>query len=204
MRCTSLEAALSSAGLELPSYLPMPRLRRYSLTRWSVRGDAPTQRGQQLMRLGRLVRLVPLTALLLALVVPSPAAADHCGAGASVSPSSGPPGTTFVFTANLGTSSDLRVYRNDDLVKEVFIHGGGDIRYEIETAAGDAGEWRVRAELPGRTDCAAVGSFTVLGSPDTSIAIEPSSSPVSLLLISVVAGIAALGIVLRRLAQMAR
>jgi hypothetical protein len=156
------------------------------------------------MRLGRLARLIPLSAFFLSLAAPSPAAADHCGAGASVSPSSGPPGTTFVFTANLGASSDLRVYRNDDLVKKVFIPGSGDIRYDIETATGDSGEWRVRAELRGRTDCAAEASFTVLGSPDTSIAIEPPSSPVSLLLISVVAGIAALGLVLRRLAQMAR
>lgn len=59
------------------------------------------------MRLTRLVLLLPLVALLA--IAPTPVLADHCGAGATIAPSSGPPGTTFVFKTNLGAPSDLHL-----------------------------------------------------------------------------------------------
>jgi hypothetical protein len=155
------------------------------------------------MRLGRLARVVPVGAMLLALAVPSPVTADHCGAAATIAPISGPPGTTFVFRTNLGAPSDLRVYRNG-LVKEAFLEGDGDVRYDIATASRDAGQWRARAEVRGQTDCAAEAAFTVLGTPNTSAANAPPSSPGFSLLITIAAGVAAFGLALRRRAGTAR
>ena len=155
------------------------------------------------MRLGRFARLVPLAALLLPLAIPSAASADHCGADTTITPSSGPPGATFVFRTNLGAPSDLRVYRNDTLVKQAFLEDDRPVRYDIETAAGDLGNWRARAEVRGRTECAAEGTFTVLGTPDTSTASERSSSPGSWLLIMVASAVVAFGLALRQLARSA-
>lgn len=124
------------------------------------------------MRLWSLVRLVPVIALLA--ISPTPALADHCGASATVSPSSGPPGTDFVFKTNLGAPSDLHLYRDGTLVRSVFLNDSDFVSYAIETGPGDAGSWRARAEVRGQTECAAEATFMV-GTPDTSTA--PASSP---------------------------
>lgn len=113
-------------------------------------------------------------AILLGVSAPTSAFADHCGAGANVTPSSGPPGTTFVFSTNLGASSDLRVYRNEVLVRQEVFEGTGAITYAILTSPGDSGQWRVHAEVRGQADCAADASFLVVGAPDTST--EPAET----------------------------
>jgi hypothetical protein len=143
------------------------------------------------MHIDRLARVLPLAALLVLLVAP-PVSADHCGAAATVSPASGPAGTTFVFRTNLGAASDLRLYRDDRLVKEVFLEGDGFVRYDIETGPGDAGHWRARAEVRTQTDCSAEASFTVLEIPDTATDRDPLAPAI---LASVVgAALAGLGI----------
>ena len=73
-----------------------------------------------------------LTSIVL-LSLPAPASADHCGADATVSPASGPPGTTFVFRTNLGAPSELQVFRNERLVKVVPLDGQAFVRYRIRT-----------------------------------------------------------------------
>jgi hypothetical protein len=125
------------------------------------------------MRLRRLALLVPVIALLA--IAPTPALADHCGAAATITPSSGPPGTHFVFETNLGAPSDLHLYRDSTLVRSVFLDDSDVVSYAIETGSGDAGSWRARAEVRGQTGCAAEATFTVVGTPDTST--EPVSSP---------------------------
>ena len=125
------------------------------------------------MRLRRLALLVPVIALLA--IAPTPALADHCGAAATITPSSGPPGTDFVFKTNLGAPSDLHLYRDSTLVRSVFLDDSDFVSFTIETGSGDAGSWRARAELRGQTECAAEATFTVVGTPDTST--EPASSP---------------------------
>jgi len=112
--------------------------------------------------------------ILLGLSAPTSVFADHCGAGASVTPSSGPPGTTFVFSTNLGASSDLRIYRNEVQVQQAVSEGTGAITYAIQTAPGDSGQWRVHAEVRGQAACAADASFLVVGAPDT--ATEPAET----------------------------
>lgn len=136
-------------------------------------------------RLGRLLAAT-LPVALLVLWLPTSALADHCGADATISPTAGPPGTTFVFRTNLGAPSDLRVYRNDTLVREVYLAGDGFVRYRIRTTAGDVGAWRARAEVRGFPDCAAEVSFTVIGPPDTSVGthgplVPPPSSGTTLI-----------------------
>jgi hypothetical protein len=106
---------------------------------------------------------------LLVLGVPAVVSADHCGAVGSITPVSGPPGTTFVFRTNLGAPSDLRIHRNERLVREVYLAGDADVRYRIRTGPGDAGTWRARAEVRGFPDCITELTFVVVGAPDTSI-----------------------------------
>src|SRR5512141_2047424 len=91
----------------------------------------------------------------LLLIAPSQVLADHCGATATITPTVGPPGTTFVFRTNLGAPSDLRMYRNGSLVDSVPLTGDGFVRYAIRTGPGDAGAWRARAVVRGSPDCAA-------------------------------------------------
>ncbi len=132
----------------------------------------PMPRGIRL-RTRTLPRLLAL-AILLGLAAPASTFADHCGAGATITPPSGPPGTTFVFSTNLGASSDLRVYRNEVQVQQAVFEGTGAITYAILTSPGDSGQWRVRAEVRGQADCAADASFLVVGAPDTST--EPAGT----------------------------
>lgn len=120
-----------------------------------------------------LPRLLAL-AILLGLSAPTSVFADHCGAGAIVTPSSGPPGTTFVFSTNLGAPSELRAYRNEVQVQQAVFEGTGAITYAILTSPGDSGQWRVHAEVRGQADCAADASFLVVGAPDTST--EPAET----------------------------
>jgi hypothetical protein len=70
---------------------------------------------------------------------PASVSADHCGAAATVTPSSGPPGTTFVFRTNLGAPSMLRLYRDGTLVRSAALDGDGPVRFAIRTGAGDSG-----------------------------------------------------------------
>ncbi len=147
------------------------------------------------IRLDRLVRALPLVALL-ALFAPTPVSADHCGGAATVSPSSGVPGTTFVFSTNLGAPGDLRLYRNGKLVKEVFLPGDGFVRYDIETESGDAGEWRAHAQVHGRPDCYSEASFTVRAPPDTSTASPGPPGLAAVLILT--AGMAAIALFPRR------
>lgn len=145
----------------------------------------------------RLVRILALVAVL-ALGLAEPVAADHCGSDATVSPTSGPPGTTFVFRSYLGAPSELRVYRNDVLVRQVELPGQGFERYRIRTGPGDAGSWRARAEVVGRPDCAAEATFTVIGAPDTSTDLRGDQSPPIGTAVAIGAGLATtLGVLLR-------
>ncbi len=82
------------------------------------------------MRL-RLVGVLSLVGFFL--LVPAPVLADHCGAGANVSPPSGPPGATFVFSTNLGARSDLYLYRNGHLVATAFLDNDDFVSYRIKT-----------------------------------------------------------------------
>ncbi len=124
------------------------------------------------MRLARLVLLLPLIVLLA--IAPTPVLADHCGAAATIMPSSGPPGTDFVFKTNLGAPSDLHLYRDGKLVRSVFLDDSDFVSYAIKTGPGDAGAWRARAEVRGFPDCAAEAAFTIVGTPETST--EPASA----------------------------
>ena len=125
-----------------------------------------------MIRWDRLLAAAALTSIVL-LSQPAPASADHCGADATVSPQSGPPGTTFVFRTNLGAPSKLEVFRNERLVKVVSLDGNGFVRYRIRTGPGDAGTWRAHAAVDGRPDCVAEASFSVVGPPDTAMAASP-------------------------------
>ncbi len=147
------------------------------------------------MRL-RLVGVLSLVGFFL--LVPAPVLADHCGAGANVSPPSGPPGTTFVFSTNLGARSDLYLYRNGHLVATVVLDNDDFVSYRIKTGPGDAGEWRARAEVRGQTECAAEASFTVLSAPDTSTTPEPVTGLGGRLLVGIAASLAGLSLGLRR------
>jgi hypothetical protein len=149
-------------------------------------------------------RMIGTVAIIAALTlgIPSSVAADHCGALATVSPSWGPPGTTFVFKTNLGSPSDLYLYRNDHLVKAHFLPGNGSIRYPITTKSGDLGSWRARAEVRGTPICAAEARFTVGFAPETDIepaaaAVDGGVPPWSVL--AVAAGLAGFWVARRRL-----
>lgn len=142
------------------------------------------------MRRTRVSLLLPLLVALA--VAPTPVLADHCGADATITPRSGPPGTTFVFKANLGEPSDLHLYRDGALVRSVFLDDRDFVRYAIRTGAGDAGSWRARAEARGSPDCAAEATFTVVGTPDTSTEDAPSPAASSWVFVALAGGIASL------------
>lgn len=119
-----------------------------------------------MVRCDRLLAVAALTSIVV-LSQAVPASADHCGADATVSPVSGPPGTTFVFRTNLGAPSQLQVFRDERLMKVISLDGHGFVRYRIRTGPGDAGTWRAHAAVVGRPDCVAEASFSVVGPPDT-------------------------------------
>jgi hypothetical protein len=147
------------------------------------------------MRPRRLVLVLSLLAVLA--LMPAPVLADHCGADATVTPASGPAGTTFVFSTDLGAPSELSLYRDGTLVRSVSLDASGPVRYEIRTGTGDAGSWRARAEVRGSPGCAAEATFTVVGTPDTSTDAPPDSRP-ALWLAVLLAGAIASALVLRR------
>lgn len=111
--------------------------------------------------------------VLLTMACPAPILADHCGADATVTPPSGPAGTTFVFATNLGEPSDVYVYRDGSQMAKAYIPDSDDFTYAIPTEPGEAGSWKVHAQLRSSPDCAAEATFTVLGSMDTSTASPP-------------------------------
>ena len=108
--------------------------------------------------------------LLLGLTFPHATLADHCGGIATVKPSSGPAGTTFVFRTNQGAPTNLYLYRNGTLVKTDTLAGDGFVSYRIRTDAGDVGRWRVRAAVQGQEECHGDATFRVRGIPDTATA----------------------------------
>ncbi len=118
------------------------------------------------MRLARGIGFLSFLATV-ALGIPSTVSADHCGGVATISPSWGPPGTTFVFRTNLGAASDLSLYQDGRLVRTVYLRGSGFVRYAIRTTEADRGRWRARAEVRGHPECAAQATFTVGGAPET-------------------------------------
>ena len=121
------------------------------------------------MRFGRGIGILSFLATV-ALGIPTTVSADHCGAGATISPSWGPPGTTFVFRTNVGAPSDLRLYHDGRLVRTVYLSGTRSVRYAIRTTEADRGRWRARAEVRGSPECAAQASFAVGGAPETDAA----------------------------------
>lgn len=116
------------------------------------------------------IRVLLVLALLamVGMASPSSVIADHCGADATISPQAGPPGTTFVFTTDLGAPSDLRLFRDERPIKTVFLAGDGFVTFQIVTGRNDSGRWRARAEVRGSPDCVAEAFFVVLEAPDTS------------------------------------
>lgn len=141
---------------------------------------------------------VPAFIALLVLGAPASVAADHCGETGSITPASGPPGTTFVFRTNLGSPSILRIYRDERLVREVSLAGDADVRYRIRTGPGDGGMWRARAEVRGRPDCYTELSFVVVDPPETStsaLGAAPTSRR-SIAALAAVAGLLAFIVVL--------
>lgn len=104
----------------------------------------------------------------------TPVLADHCGATGIIEPATGRPGTTFLFTSNLGTIGDLYLYKDGMQVRSLVLDGN---TYRIHTRPGDAGAWRVRVVAQRNQLCESAAMFTVLGAPDTATApIAPSSA----------------------------
>lgn len=146
------------------------------------------------MRLVRVLGMV--SAGLLVLATPSVGLADICGGIATVAPSSGPAGTTFLFRTNQGAATNVYVYRDGKLVRDAKLAGDGFVSYRIRTSTGDAGKWRVRAAVQGHEQCYGEARFQVTGVPDTStVATSTSGSPVAL---PVLAGALAFICMLRR------
>lgn len=135
--------------------------------------------------------------LALFFLLPTPVHADHCGADATIEPTSGPPGTVFVFETNLGAPSTLRLFRDGRLVDRVAFDDGGPIEYEIATRSGDAGDWYAIAQVRGNSECDAEASFTVLGTPDTST-IDVPTAPSRPVFLALAAGLVGLVLGLRR------
>ena len=146
----------------------------------------------------RVTRFVLSLGLLIGLAIHPPTVlADHCGAGATITPSSGPSGTTFVFETNLGAPSDIHLYRDGELVRSVFLDDDNFATYAIETRPSEAGSWLARAEVRGQTECAAEATFTVIGTPDTSTASDQSPQGLPWVL-ALLAGAIALAVGFRR------
>lgn len=129
-------------------------------------------RHTSIMGVGMAMRRFGITAivslLVLGLASPPAAMADVCGASATIEPSSGPPGTTFMFRTNQGAPTNLYVYRDGKLVRTAKLAGDGFVFYQIRTSSGDAGQWRARAAVQGHEECYGEATFRVTNMPDTS------------------------------------
>ena len=123
----------------------------------------------------RFIRVLAIASVaILVLAFPRSSLADHCGGIATVEPSAGPAGTTFVFRTNLGGATKLYLYHDGKLVRTDTRSGTGSVTYRIRTASGDEGRWRVRATALGQEGCSSRASFRVTRLPDTS---TPETSP---------------------------
>jgi hypothetical protein len=123
----------------------------------------------------RIIRVLAIASVaILVLAFPRPSLADHCGGIASVEPSAGPAGTTFVFRTNLGAATNVYLYHDGELVRTDARSGTGSVTYRIRTGPGDEGRWRVRAAVQGHEECSSHARFRVTGPPDTS---TPGRSP---------------------------
>jgi hypothetical protein len=94
--------------------------------------------------------------------------ADHCGADGLVAPTSGMAGTAFVITPQLGSPTDLRLYRDGRLVGKVYLADGGV--HTFIAKPGDEGRWEARAWLRSQPECRSMMGFAVLPLPDTATA----------------------------------
>ncbi len=140
------------------------------------------------MRLNVLVRLIPIVALCTAMSA-SAVRADHFVCGMQLEPSSGPPGTTFVFS-NGSAAMELRLYRDGQLVRQVTVDA--EDQYKLTTGSGDVGQWRARATSLVDEQCDVDEPFTVLVPPDTATAPEDDvdSAAALMLAIAVLCGLA--------------
>jgi hypothetical protein len=117
----------------------------------------------------RLIRVLAIAgAGLLVLATPTVSLADICGGIATVAPSSGPAGTTFLFRTNQGAATNVYVYHDGKLVRTDRLVVDGFVSYRIRTDNGDEGGWRVRAAVQGHQQCYGEARFHVTGVPDTS------------------------------------
>lgn len=103
-------------------------------------------------------------ALACVLIWTSAAYADMCGGSASVAPDHGPPGTTFVFSTNVGAPSDLTLYHDGAWAGSEFLPGSGDVSYSIHSTTADIGHWRARAAVFNHPECFGEAEFDVDGS----------------------------------------
>ncbi|MEW6224113.1 MAG: hypothetical protein AB1627_05735 [Chloroflexota bacterium] len=113
--------------------------------------------------------LAAAVALMVALVWPASANADHCGGKATVTPERGPVGTEFVFETNQGAPTNLRFFHGGVQVVVVTLPGDGFVSYTFVAAPGDEGEWRARAEVQVQPDCYGEATFVVDGGAATSL-----------------------------------
>lgn len=114
----------------------------------------------------RLLGIASVATLVLAF--PRATLADHCGGFATVEPSTGPVGTTFVFRTNQGGPTTIYLYHDGTLERTDTQSGNGFVTYRIRTKQGDEGRWRVRAAVQGQEECAGHARFRVTGLPETS------------------------------------
>lgn len=136
----------------------------------------------------RFLRVLPLVAILL-LWPSSRTSADVCSAIMSVSPRTGPAGSTFTFVLN-------KVFADEALTLRIY-HAGVEVKVlhtgnHTVTAAFTPtvpGHWSARAEVTGAPVChTRLMHFVVLGEPDTATAVADSSSPVPALGVAWIAG----------------
>jgi len=119
--------------------------------------------------------LAAAVALMVALVWPVSANADHCGGKATVTPERGPVGTEFVFDTDQGAPTNLRFFHRGVQVAVVTLPGDGFVSYTFVAGPGDEGEWRARAEVQVQPDCYGEATFVVDGnaaSPDTGSSVD--------------------------------
>ena len=119
--------------------------------------------------------LAAAVALMVALVWPLSAAAEHCGGKATVTPEHGPMGMEFVFEINLGAPSTLRLFRNGVQTAVIPLQGEGFVSYKFVIGPGGEGEWIARAEVPTHPECFGETTFVVDGdaaSPDTGSSVD--------------------------------
>lgn len=112
-----------------------------------------------------LVRLttVALVTGLAGALWPSAVLADHCGGLATVEPKHGPPGTVFMFRANVGAPSELTFYHDGTWAGSVFLSGSGEVSYSISSRVADVGHWAARAAVIATPECYGEAEFEVDG-----------------------------------------